>query len=86
LDCRTEGIEEPVTRVDFLLILLIEAEESLYWDDAFLGAFDFIEGYTDTKSTLGLDRLRMVTHTLRGVLVYMCCDGFAIDEVLLCDQ
>jgi hypothetical protein len=26
---------------------------------------------TDTKSTLRLDRLRMVKHTLRGVLIYV---------------
>jgi hypothetical protein len=46
----------------------------------------FFEGYTDTKSTIELDRLRMATHTLRGVLVYMSCDGFAIDDALLYDQ
>jgi hypothetical protein len=41
LDCRTKGVEEPVIRVDLILILLLEAEESLYWGNAFLGAFYF---------------------------------------------
>jgi hypothetical protein len=36
----TKGVEEPRMRVDLLLILLPEAEESLYWDGAFLSAFD----------------------------------------------
>ena len=37
----TEGVEEPAMRVDFLLLLLFEAEEDLDRDDAVLGAFDF---------------------------------------------
>ena len=41
LDCRTKGVEEPVIQVDLILILLLEAVESQYWDDAFLSAFDF---------------------------------------------
>jgi hypothetical protein len=40
-DCRTKDVEEPVIRVDLILIPLLEAEQSLYWDNAFLGAFDF---------------------------------------------
>jgi hypothetical protein len=36
----TKGVEEPRMRVDLLLILLLEAEESLYWDGAFLSASD----------------------------------------------
>jgi len=37
----TEGVEEPAMRIDFILVLLFEAEDDLNRADALLGAFDF---------------------------------------------
>ena len=37
----TEGLEEPTVGIDFLLILFLETEEHLAWDNSFLGATGF---------------------------------------------
>lgn len=67
LEDGSESVEEPSMRVDFLLVLLFEAEDDLDGDYAFFCAFDFHGG---GYAYLGC------------VFVDVGCHGFAVDDVL----
>ena len=56
LENRSKGIEEPAMRIDPPLIILLETEDDLYWDDSLLRVFDLIRlGDRDCLSRQGGD-------------------------------
>ena len=84
LENRSKGIEEPAMRVDLLLILLFETEDNLHRYDSLLGALDLIRlGERDFFFSRFKIRLEyeIRERTLRGVLVYMRGNRFAVDDV-----
>ena len=81
---RSKGIEEPSVRVDLLLILLFKTEDNLHRYDSLLCAFDLIRlGERDFFFSRFKIRLEyeIRERTLRGVLVYMRGNRFAVDDV-----
>jgi hypothetical protein len=61
-----------VIRVD-ILILLVQAEDGLHWDNSFLLAFDLVrQGDGNGRGRETVEKTCVVRHTLGSVLIYTC--------------
>jgi len=85
LENRSEGVKEPTMGVDLLLVLFFEAEDDLDRNDAFLGTFYLHrgrDGYLGGRGEITMGREQKRIRTLSGILVYMGCDWFSVDNIL----
>jgi len=78
----SERVKEPVLEVGLLLVLLLQAEDDLHWEDSFRLAFDrFRQGGGYCRGRKTAEKTCVVRRTLGSLPIYMRCHRLPINDI-----